>query len=244
MSKMDELHVPSARAVRSSSPQRAMASTYIAGPRRLGSHVKREIHRFRSAVPAPAAADRSPIRARSRTCATDRRRASGLRNDTRISSVARLRYFTNLRSSSGLSTTNAIDAVVERGADVAVALDGMGVNAAFGRHSQATHQIPPRHWSPDRKRRLRPAAVVNHRGMRQRLHRVVKSDARQGRGEPPILGAHALGIDHEQRRAVARHQMLDRLARERVLRRIELQRIVGQSTRIRDRILATNSLAR
>ena len=33
------------------------------------------------------------------------------------------------------------DPEVERGADVAVALDGMGVDAALGRDAQAAHQL-------------------------------------------------------------------------------------------------------
>ena len=64
---------------------------------------------------------------------------------------------------------------------------------------------------------------VDDRGMRQGLERVVKIDARQRRGERAVLRAHALGIDHEQAASRSGHQVLDRLAGERILRRIELQ---------------------
>jgi len=59
--------------------------------------------------------------------------------------------------------------------------------------------------------------------MRQRLQSIVKVDTGQRCREAPILLAHAHRIDDEQRRAVAGHQMLDRLVGERVLRRVQFQ---------------------
>ena len=59
------------------------------------------------------------------------------------------------------------------------------------------------------------------RDLRQGLQCVVELDARQRRAERAVLRTDALRIDDEQRRAVAAHQVLDRLARERVLARIE-----------------------
>src|ERR1700674_1668937 len=46
--------------------------------------------------------------------------------------------------------------------------------------------------------------------------------ARERRSKAAVLLTHAFGIDHEQGRTVARHQMLNRLSGERVLLRIEL----------------------
>src|SRR6202042_2368335 len=67
-------------------------------------------------------------------------------------------------------------------------------------------------------------------GMRQGLDRVVERDARQRRGQRAVLGAHALRVDQEQGRAETAYQVLDRLARERVLTRIELElRFVRQT---------------
>jgi hypothetical protein len=63
--------------------------------------------------------------------------------------------------------------------------------------------------------------------MRQRLQRIVQIHARQRGGQTPVLPAHAFGIDDEQRRAVAQHQMAHRLRRKRILGGIELQCLVA-----------------
>ena len=49
--------------------------------------------------------------------------------------------------------------------------------------------------------------------------------------EPAILPAQALGINHEQRRAITADQALDGLAGKRIQGRIQLQRLVGSGTR-------------
>ena len=75
------------------------------GVGRLRPRVERQAHDLdaqlggkRQQIAAPPRGSQPNLRDRSHT-------ASGLRNATRISSEARLRNFTNLRNSSGLSTT-------------------------------------------------------------------------------------------------------------------------------------------
>ncbi len=69
-----------------------------------------------------------------------------------------------------------------------------------------------------------PTEGRDQRCMRQRLQGVVQINARQRCAETAILLTHAFGIDDEQGRAVASHQMLDRLSRERILLGIEFHR--------------------
>jgi hypothetical protein len=99
----------------------------------------------------------------------------------------------------------ALDAVGQRGTNVAVALDRVRVNAALRRHAQAVHQGDLAVGGE-----IEAGALLAQRGddrrERQRLQRVVQVDPGERRREPAILPPQALRIHDEQRRAVARHQ--------------------------------------
>ena len=77
----------------------------------------------------------------------------------------------------------------QRGADVAVALDRMRMDAALGGHAEAAHQVD---FAVGREIEIgaRRAQRVDDRGVRQRLDRVVQIDSGQCRREPPVLRAH------------------------------------------------------
>ena len=76
----------------------------------------------------------------------------------------------------------------ERGADVAVALDGVGMDAALGARPPGGAPARPRRWSRGRSSAPPRAERGDDRGMRQGLDRVVEIDARQRRGQPRGIG--------------------------------------------------------
>ena len=89
------------------------------------------------------------------------------------------------------------DPVVECRADITIALDRMGVDAAFGGDTQAAHEL---HLAV--RGEIETGALIpehgHDRGMRQGFDRVVQSDAGQRGGKRAVLSTHALGVDQEQ----------------------------------------------
>src|SRR6185312_6654530 len=96
----------------------------------------------------------------------------------------------------------------ERVANIAVALDRMGVDAALRIEAEPLHEL---HFA--RRREIEEGALLahrlHHRRMGQGLQGVVQIDARQGLAQLPELHAHALAVDDEQGRAELLHEPPD-----------------------------------
>jgi hypothetical protein len=90
-------------------------------------------------------------------------------------------------------------------ADIALGLDGVGMNAALGCDRKARGKL---HFAG--RGEIEEAARfddgTHRRRMRQRLQRVVQVDARQRPRELAKLRTNALAIDNEERRAKLRHE--------------------------------------
>jgi hypothetical protein len=199
---------------------------------------ERTVPSIRCANSPPAATARDRLRVRSRTCATNRRRASGLRNDTRISSAARCRYLTNLRSSSGLSTTNRFTPKSNAVRMSPSRLIGWVWMQRSGRHPSGA-PIDLAVGGKVKAGALRRAACRSPRRAAAASGRSAER-RRAARRRAAILPADALRIDDEQRRAVALDQVLDRFTREWIRGRIELQCVDASGTRA-ELVLGTSS---
>ncbi len=118
------------------------------------------------------------------------------------------------------------DAALQRGADVDVALDRMGVDAARGINPHAGDELDLAGG-----RQIEETALLEyglHDGrMGQRLQRVVQVDARQGVMQTAVLATHPFAVDDQQRRAELADEPAD-LAR---LERIDVRRLAGRTHR-------------
>ena len=116
----------------------------------------------------------------------------------------------------GIVDDEARDTEGQRGANIAIALDRVRVNAALGatprRRTRSTSPLVARSKQPPRSTQRR-----DDRRVRQGLDRIVEIDPGQCRGEPVVLRTHPFCIDDEERRAVARDELANRIARERIL---------------------------
>ena len=128
----------------------------------------------------------------------------------------------------GIVGDEDLHAEMQRVADVDVALDRMGVDAARRVDAELRDEL---RFAGGRE--IQPAAELDdglhHGRVRQRLQRVVQVDARQRLVQLAVLLAHALAVDDQQRRAELRHQPVD-------LRRLERIDVRPSGARLRVRV--------
>ena len=108
-----------------------------------------------------------------------------------MSSDARLRYLTNFRNSSGLSTTNVVTPKASAVRMSPSRLIGCVWMQRCGVDAEPAHQLD---FAVGRQIEIRAlvAQRADHGGLRQRLQRVMQIDAGQRRREAPVLAAHPL----------------------------------------------------
>ncbi len=141
--------------------------------------------------------------------------APGLRKDTRSSSSALSLYGNELAHFVGIVDDEDLHAEFERVANIDVALDRVGVNAAIWIDAEALHEL---HFAGRRQIHERAFGIhgAHDCRVRQRLECVVKIHAGQRLLELAELHAYALAVHDEQRRTELLHQSADFRGLERI----------------------------